>query len=254
MKYDLENIFTLVKHDEQWIQKLIIGSLFIVAMIVLFVIPFISLAVVPIASLPLFIICLFAAAIIGLGLYGYFFKTAQDYMNNPQTKLPQWSDFFSFVLIGLKGALGSIMYNLPFIIFNLVIVGFLLIFKADNSKIFEVATHMVDVVMQLFYIAYSLIYLVLEAVFIKKGFNPFQFLNFSEGYKMIKNNFIEYLILVVLYIAISTVLVACSFILFITIVGIVLIPFVIMYACIISFVITARFIQITDEQKSLQKN
>ena len=116
MKYDLEQILSCVKNDDDWVRKFVIGSLFIIAQIILLIIPLLAIPLFPKAVLPLFIISSLLVVIIGCAVYGYGLQTAHDYINNPRTKLPQWSEFFSHAGVGFKALLGSILVYLPFFI------------------------------------------------------------------------------------------------------------------------------------------
>ena len=257
MKYDLESILTCVKNDENWIKKLVIGSLYIVAIVMLIIIPILSI---PLGLsgknvLALFILCFAGALVIGLATYGFCLQAAQDYLYDPKTKLPEWNNFLSLTFTGFKAAIGSILFYLPLIILDLIILVIVVFLVPDTkaSKDIGTTTLVINVVMELLYWGYSFFYCLFEGNFLKK-FNLFEFLNFAQAYKLLKGNFLNYFILILLVCALSIILGTVSLILLLTIIGILLIPFIIMYTSIIGCILTARFMQIANEPKNVEEN
>ncbi len=255
MKYDLEKILSCVKNDEQWIKKLIIGGLFIVSIILLIIIPLLAIPLFPKAFMPLLIVCATVAVLIGISIYGYGLQTGHDYINNSETKLPEWRNLGSHLLVGFKATLGSILFYLPLLFFGAIaiVLKLYLKYKAEISVTFKFLDLCFDILLQIIYLIYTLIYPLFSANFIK-NFNPFEFLNVSAAYKLFKNNKMSYLLLVLLIIAMGTLLYISSLLLILTIIGVLLIPFVAMYINIICGILIARFIQIDNETKNLEQN
>ncbi len=255
MKYDLENILTFVKNDENWIRKLIIGSLFIIASIVVWVIPFTALFFIPKISILLFIIAAFVCVIIGLAVYGYSLQAAHDYIKNPETKLPEWADFWSHVFVGLKAAVGSLLFYLPVLFLGAASLGLSIYLEkqSETQEMYKILLQYFNIIADTVYVVYMLFYSLFNANFIK-DFNPFEFLNVSAAYKLLKNNVLNYLILALLILAVGVIGNIASVFLVLTIIGILLIPFVSMYIMIVCGVLTARFVQIAEESKISDTN
>lgn len=254
MKYDLEKILLVVKNDEEWIKKLLIGSLFLIALIILIFIPIISVFLFKklSISLMLFLVCYIGAVVIGLALNGYGLQTAHDYINNPQTKLPDWRNFWSLTFVGFKSVLGSILFFLPVILLGAVAAVFEAYLKSHTavSEGFKTTYFIYNIFAQFIYFAYTALYYLFNANFIKE-FNLFEFLNVAEAYKSIKGNVLSYCILVLLVIAMGILLNIIGFVLVLTIIGIILVPFISIYVQIVCCVLTARFVQITQESQKL---
>ena len=87
-----------------------------------------------------------------------------------------------------------------------------------------------------------------------KDFNPFAFLNVSEAYKLLKGNGLNYFILVLIVLALSSLLGFSWIILALTIIGLLAIPFISLYISIMSCILTARFMQIANEPKNVEQN
>lgn len=261
MKYDLESVLACVKNDEHWIKKLVIGSVLSISTILLLLIPlllflalFHSPDAVP-AVLLLFAFCFVVCTIIGLSLLGYCFKAGHDYLNDPMTKLPEWSDFWQLVLIGFKGTLGSILFYLPVMFLTAAYFFTAMHFEPldDKSESVKTLLFCFDIFTELLFWVYTLFYSLFMANFMK-DFNPFAFLNVSEAYKLLKGNGLNYFILVLIVLALSSLLGFSWIILALTIIGLLAIPFVSLYVSIMSCILTARFMQIANEPKNVEQN
>lgn len=253
MKYDLEQILSCVKNDDDWVRKFVIGSLFIIAQIILLIIPLLAIPLFPKAVLPLFIISSLLVVIIGCAVYGYGLQTAHDYINNPRTKLPQWSEFFSHAFVGFKALLGSILFYLPLLFLTACAFVFAHYLEGHSqiSETYKVLTFCFNVLCEIVYLLYLLFYPLFNANFIKE-FNLFEFLNVSKAYNLFKSSPMNYFILILLILAFGLLFNTAVILLAITVIGSILIPFVIMYINIICSVLTARFVQITGEQNYQQ--
>lgn len=251
MKYDLEKTFCFVKNDDEWVKKLLIGAGLIVLTIALFITPLIFIiALKPLReSFAIFLFCWLVGSIVGLGITGFGYQAAHDYLKNPETKMPEWGNFKSLVFVGFKAFLGSILFYLP-VIFVAIIAGSLEI--ASKGKTASSSIVLASIIVNIFYqvlnMFYMLIFLVFNANFIKE-FNMFDFVNYVKAYKLLKGNVMNYVVLVLIVFALAMLFNIGAILLCLTIIGIILIPVGAIYIQIISSVLIARFVQITQEPK-----
>lgn len=254
MKYDLEKILSFVKNDDRWIEKIVIGSLFTIAIVALIFILICTIWLAPKAFLPLLILCTLLSVIIGLAVYGYILQMAHDYITDSETKLPEWSNFGSHLFVGFKAALGSVLFHLPLLFLGAIGLSLIhyLDIQSETSESYKLVSAGVNIIAEIFYLIYMLLYPLFNANFIK-DFNPFEFLNFSAAYKLLKNNAMDYLVLVLLILAMGVICNTSVLLLALTIIGILLIPFVSIYINIVCGILTARFVQIDNESKNLEE-
>ena len=91
-------------------------------------------------------------------------------------------------------------------------------------------------------------YFVFNASFLK-DFNVFAFINIAKAYRMLKGCWKQYFTALLLILAVGVVLNIASIILVLTIIGVILIPFVFLYFQIVMMDITAQFVRIEEESK-----
>ncbi len=87
---DIGSAFTYMFDDEEWIKKFVIGG---VALLL-------GILIVPI-----------------LLVYGYAFQTLKNIRDNHPRPLPEWDDFGTLIIEGLKVAVIVLVYNIPTIFF-----------------------------------------------------------------------------------------------------------------------------------------
>ena len=254
MKYDFERILLCVKNDEQWIRKLTIGALFLIIIAFLLTLPVFSIFLLKSFALNflLFVFFYIAAGVIALAVTGFGLQFAHDYRLDSNTNLPDWHNFWSLTFVGFKAFLGSVLFLLPVILF--VIVSFVLEvqFKdiAVHSELFKSTYFIFNAIAEIVYILYFVFYFLFCANFIK-DFNLFEFLNFASAYNLIRYNVLNYLILMLIVLALNVIFNTVALIFALTIIGLLLVPFISIYIQIVSCCLIARFIQIADEYKNV---
>lgn len=253
MKYDVESSFAIVKNDTNWVKKLLIGSGLIIAAVVLFFFPTILAIVTKTFNAYIIlaiIFCWISALLLGFSVSGYCLQAAQDRIHNRVASLPEWDDFWSYVFIGFKCALGSTLYYLPVIVLGIVAGIYEVIAKqqgtsSGSANSYETLSFFFNLVHNLIYLVFLFFYFVFNANFIK-DFNVFSFVNVREAYKLLKSGFVNYVILVALVLALGVLFNFAAIILCITIVGIILLPFLSVYIQLVTMDITAQYISIAD--------
>lgn len=256
MKYNIEKTFSYVAKDPNWVKKILIGGAICLGSFLLFLIPPIAAIISKTFNAGVvltLIICMLIGCIGLLSLSGYGFQTAQDRINNEDAMLPDWNDFWGFVLTGLKSLIGSSLYFLPVIILAVISAIFSVMEKhaetnhlASYSNIL-IVSFIVSAVYQLFNVIFTFFLYLMSSSFVK-DFNIFSYLNFAKAYRRIKGNVIDYVILVLLILAVSVVFNIVLLLLAITIVGIIALPFVGFYSQLVVMELIARFTNISEKE------
>lgn len=251
MKYDLEKTFKFVTNDKEWVKKLLIGGGLTILSVFLFLAPVITMfgalksPANTLQGIPLLVVCWIIAGVIMLGVNGFSLQAAHDYIDNPETPLPQWGNFKSLLFTGFKAALGTVLLYLPVIFLGLAIA--LVIHPVKGTA----SDTMFSVISNLVSLFYALIVYAFSANFIQE-FNVFDYANYAKAYRVIKGNLLDYGILVLVALAMGIVFNVGAVLVSLTIVGVLAVPFGAFYIQIVTAVLTARFVQITREDKATQ--
>ena len=107
---------------------------------------------------------------------------------------------------------------------------------------------------------YNLVYLLCILFFIAvhinflRDLNPFSYLNFVKAVKMLKGNIFKYFIMVLVIFAVGLAFEIAGVICILTIIGIIIVPFIIIYIHMVSVNLMAQFANISDNNNSLECN
>jgi len=169
---DFGKPFTFVFEDPDWLKKILIGGLFYLASFIL----------------------------IGLFfLLGYCAKLARNVAAGVARPLPEWDNLGDYFVEGLKLAVIAIIYAIPFVlIFMIPLIGAGIAESVGGSDDFAAAIFggfgclMVPVILILvFWIPVALLFAAVSGRF-EEGFN------FSAIFGFIKNNFVNYLLAILI--------------------------------------------------------
>lgn len=252
MKYRFEESFSLVKHDTLWVKKTLIAGSLALAAVFLFLIPPIIAIASKMFNIAVFIeigICWLISAVLTLAVSGFCIKTGHDRIFDRCAQLPEWCDFWSFVFLGFKSALGSLLFFLPVLAVGVGMGVFKAVAKLHGASDTG-ASFVAESVYNIVYFLFIFFYFAFNANFVK-DYNVFSYINFPAVYRMlkVKENFINYLILVGLILALGFVFNFGAFLLCLTIVGILALPFGGLYVQLVSMDFTAQFIRLTENEQ-----
>ena len=200
-------------------------------------------------GLPIF--CGVLSSIIGLVIIGFIVETGHNYIKNPKAKLPNWSNFNSLLFTGFKSIFGSTLLFLPLVFVFIVFIIVSIKVEASGVKTPEQSEYyalylFTEIAYQLLNLFLTIVFFSFNANFLKE-LNVFEFLNYPKAFKNIKNYFTEYIVLVLLLFAINMVYGLLMVLLIISVIGILVIPFVNIYINIVNTILTARFAQIAKK-------
>ena len=262
MNLDLEQAFTFLKNDEHWIKKLVIGAAIALFAIIILIAPCIFVCIAKSFTLKtaaMIVICTIIAGFCGLIVSGFALKTGHLLIKDRNTKLPEWKDYLEFLFIGFKSFLGSLMYYIPFLIFSFC-AGFAEIALEHAVKIHIISNNAASFINFCTNSIYNLVYLLCILFFIAvhinflRDLNPFSYLNFVKAAKMLKGNILKYFIMVLVIFAVGLAFEIAGVICILTIIGIVVVPFIIIYIHLVSVNLMAQFANISDKNNSLECN
>lgn len=260
MDMDFEKALTYISKDTQWGNKLLAGAGLMLASFAVFLFP---LGMMLTGSLPAFAITLFVSLLFSLLLWfaisGYICETAFRRIQNPNDNvLPDWNNFGLLLSLGLKYFLGYFLYVLPVCLVGLLF-GFFMFFGFAASHSGYSGAGILSFMFLAFFGAFLVFLYILTIVFLPLVMANFfrnkkilSFINFKEAFGLLKNNVSNYLVLILLFIAMTMLSqILCSF-LIATIIGIILLPLVYMYVYYVIADLSAQFV-LTSQKKCEQE-
>ena len=223
MEINFEKAFTFVKEDPKWGRKIAIGGLLSAVALLVLCVPFMVLPFT--TSVPLYVALLatcsvFAAAIM-FALAGYPFG-------------------------GIKTAVGHFLFILPVMFFSVVILLIFLGAFSLGSSILAMLITFIGFVLIFALIGlttiYSLLYPLMSGAF-AEDLNVFSYINFKRGWELLRENWLNYLILLLLLVAVGVIFHFAAMVLVLTIAGAILIPWLCFYASLVCADLVAQFVK-----------
>lgn len=246
MEMDFEKAFSFITADKDWKKKITVGGTLSLLSVVLFILPFIFLfAGAKNAFLPLLIICFISNLFLMLGLLGYPYIVAYNRINNVDEPLPEWCDFGKLIAAGIKFLIGYFLFSIPLsIAYGLVTSLFAaaLISNDSGKAALGVLLFILIFVIIALTFVYTLISLLMIANF-AKDLKVLSFVNFKAAYCLIKNNWANYLILLLLVIAVNIILQLGACVLAITVIGLFFVPALVFYLQLVTAELLAQFVK-----------
>lgn len=245
MEMDFEKAFSFITADKYWKKKIAVGGTLSLLSVVLFVFPFIFLfAGARDAFLPLLIICFISNLFLILGLLGYPYIVAYNRINNVDEPLPEWCDFGKLIAAGIKFIIGYLLFSIPLSIAygigtSLFATAALISNDSGKAALSVLLFMLIFVIIALTFV-YSLISLLMIANF-AKDLKVLSFVNFKAAYCLIKNNWANYLILLLLVVAVNIILQLGACVLAITVIGLFFVPTLMFYTSLVTADLVAQF-------------
>lgn len=252
MKYNLEESFTYVTHDKEWLKKFLIAGGYAIAAVLLFVVSLIIPFATKTFNATAFIgvgISWFIGFIFLLAINGFCLKIGHDRIYDRTVPLPDWSGFWSFVFIGIKSSIGSFIFFLPVIALSFVSASYEIAARVHGVSS-TTASAFSENIANIVYFVFLFFYFIFHANFIK-DFNAFSYLNVAAAYRIlkVKENFINYLILAALILALGSIFNFAAVLLCLTIAGILVVPFAGVFVQFVSMDFMAQFLRITENKQ-----
>ncbi len=253
MNMDFEKSFNYITADKNWKSKLMTGG---ALSFLAFIILFLPLIFIKHLDFVVFVSLLSVAFIISLILnfatFGYFALTAHNRIHNNENFLPEWKNFGKLIAAGCKVVIGHVLFFLPFALIGGVIL-LVIMFPEILPDYHAISVLITLILIAAGLFAYFILYMLL-VIFYFLLFGSFltdlkilSFLNFKKAAGFAKNNIVNYLIFWLLVIVVSLIVQFLSVVLIFTIIGALLIPWLIFYSYLVSADIIAQFVKTSKE-------
>lgn len=262
MDLDFEKALTYIAKDPQWGNKLLAGAGLMLTSFAVFAVPALCLIIAPgvIAAITFFA-TLLLSMLIWIVISGYICETASKKINTPDDEiLPDWKDFGKLFSLGFKYFLGYFLYFLPLCLIGLLFFVFISLgFYSSYSGL--IGAGVFSFIFLTVFGAFLVFLYVLTMAFLPLMMTSFfkdekilSFVNFKNAFNLLKNNVSNYLILILLFIAITILAqLVCSF-LIATVIGIILLPIVYMYVYYVIADICAQFALTAQKNTAVEQS
>ena len=245
MKLNILKAFLFFKEDSLWVKKFLIGCAFMIFP-VLFSFLYSTVGVHITTSKAVLILILVSgliALISWLFICGYYSTAINFQITENQAELPAWKNFKNMLFAGAKYILGVILCALPFFI---ILAVFLLLFLYTTmSKPIIAPIFAIIVILMLVCIFASLILMTSN---FGTDLKLLSFINYKQGFELVKNNWKNYLLILAMGLVILLIYLLVDFILRLTKVGMILMPFIWTYMIFVSAILQAQFALSKNQQ------
>lgn len=172
---------------------------------------------------------LFLIPIVNFAVMGYTIKYLKNVLNG-EDKTPDFSDFGGLLVTGVKALIGSLLLSIPFIIICLII-----------GLLFSDSQVLANLIVYVVYLVYYFVAYVLLARFAMDE-KVLSMVDFASVGKLLAGNK-NILFFVLFLIALGFVYAVITTVCCITVVGIILLPFIILAALLSNFNLIGQFVK-----------
>lgn len=256
MKLDFEKALTFVTKDPAWVNKTLAGTGILMSIFAIFIVPMVMAIFAPkyaVGTVIVFGLCFLLSCLLCCALTGFVCETANKRINYSNSILPDWKDFGRHIVTGIKYFLGYMIYFLP-----VLLVTLLFLFVAANfsvSVLVEPPVHnelssiliFFTGVFAFFVYAAFIAFCPLMMANFFKDLKIVSFVDFKEAFCLLKGNVSNYVVLLLLFIALSVIAQILFYVLLITVVGIIFMPFIYFYLYLVMADIASQFVHSAKE-------
>ena len=256
MKLDFEKALTFVTKDPAWVNKTFAGTGILLSIFAIFAVPLIMALLTPkcvVGTVVVFVLCFIVSCVLCCALSGYVCETANKRINYNNSMLPDWKDFGRHIVTGIKYFLGYFIYFIP-----VVLVSLLLLFAIGQFSVAlynePVAYNALNSIFVFFigllafcvYVGFVVFCPLMMANFFK-DLKIVSFVDFKEAFGLLKGNVSNYIVMLLLFIALSVIAQFLFYVLLITVVGVILMPFICFWLYLVMAEISSQFIHAAKE-------
>lgn len=189
------------------------------------------------------VIFILISLILNIFTNGYPLVCANNYLHKRKPVMPRWSNISGIMLTGLKATIISILYYIPSLALIAISAMITLLLNQPNLIILLLPVNLVVIITSLFFMFMAMI------IFLKR-LSITDALDFSLISKILSQYLVDLFLLILVMLGISLLIGLLSFLLCITCVGIILIPFITFYSQLVFANIMAQFYEKIFQPKS----
>lgn len=253
MNMNFENAFTFIKQDENWKKKLAIGGVLSLAAVVILFIPLLA-TLFGCKNLGLFLLlclgCFVLDFLIYISIMGYTYIVVHNRINDKEEILPDWCNFGRNFFVGIKSLIGNGLFLLPIFIAGAMLLLSLMILSLLPPSGWSLLMACIFV-MTIFILSLLGSFYMLASYLMMTQFSTdlriVSFIDFKNAYSLLKGNWVNYLILLLLLMTVSIIMQIAGMVLICTIVGILLIPALCFYLSIVCADLLAQFAKLSKK-------
>ncbi len=238
--FDFQRAFKFFTNDSQWATKFITGGfLLLIPVLVSYVRQYLpdDNSKLIVKYLPILIPAIIISLIFSAIVAGYRFKLINNEILYNDLKLPAWGAIIDYFVLAFKAAAGSAAW----IVLAGVLVWFVMIPFGALYKINALLLLVPIILVSSIIISLLVVLPLLNASYcVDLKFNSF--FNMQRLKKLIKGNVLKYFVYGVILFALSALQQILAFVLGLTVIGILFVPFLTFYFTLVSADITAQFI------------
>lgn len=249
MNLDFEKSLTYITKDSGWINKILAGGGIFLAIFTIWFFPLLMLGLSGsgVLGLTSFILCFVFAIILTLALAGFMAQTANRRINYQNSMLPDWTEFGRFIITGLKYFAGYFLYLLPVLLISSIFgcLLFTAIHGCPHCGLMNILFFIFLTLLGALTLMVCVLFMLFCPLMMANFFNDLKilsFVDFKNAFSLLKGNISNYLVLILLFIALSILLQFIFSVLLITIIGIILIPVIYFYLYLVVAELCAQFV------------
>ena len=240
MGISLKQAFCFVPQDSKWVSKVFIGGLLLFFPTFVYIFPGIRRMIFDPMNYYMVALFIMLTLTLLLAISGYFFKAVHNRIVHQNGKLPSWKYFSYYIYIGVKSYIGGFIFSIPFLVMFLLLMAFAPLTASMQLVPFLIAVCILHVI-------YTAMYIMLALKF-SMDFRISSFLNIKKAYDLIKDNILNYVIVVLYCLLVAL----CNFILSMLLIHgqifALLLPFVTFYVYLVYTDLFAQFALNCDER------
>lgn len=246
--YDFQRAFKFFTKDNCWVSKFVTGGfMLMIPTIVTFIRDFlpsedhkVMVKLMPVL-IPAYILLLVFTAIVS----GYRFKLTNRIIEKKDASLPSWGAVWEYIIISLKSVVGTCCIALPFVLLFIVLFFVGVILSAINHFLILIPIILGSLIGLLF-ILLTLVFYASFSVDLKLS----SFFNFARIGALLKGNMIKYVVYCALMFGLATLQQTIIFVLGLTVIGILAVPFVSFYMVLVNADLTGQFVLLSGAVKN----
>lgn len=247
MTLNIENSLKYPIKDPKWKKKVLIGGALMTLQVICNFLNHFSSSFKEMAKsspekalyfIPLIAIVVFLVILFAMFTGGYYIKNINQRISKPDSILPDWSEWGNLFFIGFKATSATMIYIITVVIIAIIL--FVVMVKLIGDSTIGVIIGLIFLIPFLFFI--TILFSIANLAF-ATNLRFSSFFNFKLIKNLIKNNPGEFFLYLILAFAVSMLYSIVSTALALTIVGIVLLPFLYFYQFLIIGDLASQFVR-----------